>query len=372
MTKIYNNPMGRLNEARKHYKRLINEAPGFPGMCCDGGPTCIPVTFNSARDNCSNLGMDDCGHADCMGDPAGPDDGPNPYLDNDFQTGELGIQTPHAIAFCRCSEWDGNNCEGGNNSFNGATDLTVGDVVEIVSGGSSGFAASTTTDPLVVMSSVPNPNASTPFDTIQASCPNSNMISCDLCDNGSPVSQMFPGPNCPPNTIPSGTGNPCANTSDPCDFSDISGPCATQANLISQFVSGDPSQFLSNMLSWYTNPPNPMNYPYHRGCDFLEIVRQKHLGHLATGIAINTNNPNGVQMGPAWIAQKTSKVAYLDCVLSALNADNCCGSPTNPNGGNTGTGTGSPDNPITMGKKKMKTPDMVGGKKGAERKGMRK
>ena len=77
-------------------------------------------------------------------------------------------------------------------------------------------------------------------------------------------------------------------------------------------------------------------------------------------------------MGPAWIAQKTSKVAYLDCVLSALNADNCCGSPTNPNGGNTGTGTGSPDNPITMGKKKMKTPDMVGGKKGAERKGMRK
>jgi hypothetical protein len=287
----YKSSRKRLEESRNHYKNLLNEGPiaGFPGQCCDGGPDCVSVTFASANDDCSSIFMDDCGHADCMGDigPGGP----------------IGLDD---------------------------LDLEVDDT-----------------------------------DT--------NMISCDSCDGGYQTSNWYPGPNCPPNTIPSGTGDPCdviIGQSDPCAFPDISGPCATQANLISQFVSGDPSQFLSNMLSWYTNPPNPMNYPYHRGCNFLETVRQKHIGHLATGIVINSNNPApGVQMGPGWIAQKTSKVAYLDCVLAALNADNCCGSPSNPNGGGTGTGTGTPDQPLTMGK--MSNPN-VGGKKGAERKGMRK
>jgi hypothetical protein len=301
MGKNYKNPMSRLNEARTHYKGLLNEAPGFPGMCCDGGPDCIPVTFSSANDDCSTLMMDDCGHADCMGDigPGGPIGLDDLDLEVDDSDNELG----------------------------------------------------------------------------------NSMVSCDFCDNGSPVSQMFPGPNCPPNMIPSGTGDPCDGitpTSDPCAFPDISGPCATQANLASQFVSGDPTQFLSNMLSWYTNPPNPMNYPYHRGCNFLEIVRQKHLGHLSTGIVINNNNPTpGVQMGPAWIAQKTAKVAYLDCVLAALNADNCCGSPSNPNGGSTGTGTGTPDQPIMspmMGQAGGDTKSLSStpGKRGTERKGMRK
>ena len=362
----YKNPMSRLNEARAHYKGLINEA-GFPGMCCDGGPECVPVSFSSANDDCGTLMMDDCGHADCMGD-IGPD-GPLELNDLDLTVDDGSTNLAYNIQYCRCSEWDGNNCRTAmNSSFHGSTNLTVGDVVEVV--GNGGFATSTATDPLVVMASNSTPPINNPFNTIPSTCPASNMISCDWCDNGGPVSQMFPGPNCPPNTIPSGSANPCDNASDPCAFPDISGPCATQANLVSEFVSGDPTQFLSNMLSWYTNPPNPMNYPYHRGCNFLETVRQKHIGHLATGIVINSNNPApGVQMGPGWIAQKTSKVAYLDCVLAALNADNCCGSPSNPNGGGTGTGTGTPDQPLTMGK--MSNPN-VGGKKGAERKGMRK
>jgi len=290
MGELFNNPMSRLDEARKHYKNLLNEA-GFPGMCCDGGPDCVPVTFSSANDDCSDLQMDECTHVDCQGHP-GPD------------------------------------------------------------------------------------NALSPAD-IEVDTGTNQQVQCVQCDNNGNVNMMnmFPNPpGCPSGWVldPGDGTNPCDGitpSSDPCAFPDISGPCATQANLISQFVSGDPTQFLSNMLSWYTNPPNPMNYPYHRGCDFLEVVRQKHLGHLSTGIVINTNNPApGVQMGPGWIAQKTSKVAYIDCVLAALNADNCCGSPSNPNGGSTGTGTGTPDQPI-MGK--MSNPN-VGGKKGAERKGMRK
>ena len=54
MSGLYNNPLGRLNEARKHYKSLLNEqvsaeakkefeddkelsgAAGYPYQCCDG------------------------------------------------------------------------------------------------------------------------------------------------------------------------------------------------------------------------------------------------------------------------------------------------------------------------------------------------
>jgi len=103
-----------------------------------------------------------------------------------------------------------------------------------------------------------------------------------------------------------------------CDFPTISTTCAQTADLTNQFVNS-PSQFLSNMDTWYANPPGAND-----GCHFLEVVRQKHLGHLSTGIAINGNNPNGIQMGPAWIAQKTSKVAYLACVLADLTTQGCC------------------------------------------------
>jgi len=34
-------------------------------------------------------------------------------------------------------------------------------------------------------------------------------VSCDSCDGGYPTSNWYPGPTCPQNTIPSGSGNPC-------------------------------------------------------------------------------------------------------------------------------------------------------------------
>ena len=246
------------------------------------------------------------------------------------------------------------------------------------------------------------------------------MISCDDCDGGDPISFMvLASDGCPPGTIISGTGNPCegsenppnpsayneitlepcpnntsvggftsytspgmtigGNTptvgmvanldtnplstftgnwevtavnqtsqtcnhpsnvggicnfdvgscegSTPCDFPTISATCAITADLVNQFANNNPSQFLSNMATWYANPPGPND-----GCHFLEVVRQKHLGHLASGIVINSNNPvPGVQMGPVWIAQKAAKVVYLDCVLADLAAQGCC----------SGTGSGN-------------------------------
>lgn len=117
-----------------------------------------------------------------------------------------------------------------------------------------------------------------------------------------------------------------------CVFKDISAGCAVQTDLVNQFMSGNTTQFLSNTQMWYTNPPNPQNIAGNRGCNFLGVVRNKHIGELASGIVVNGNNPNGVQMGPDWIAQKTSKVSYFNCVLNALDANNCCDGSADPEG----------------------------------------
>ena len=285
MGENYNNPMDRLNESRNHYKGLLNEA-GIPGMCCpQGGPACVGVTFANASENCSSLGMNACTHADCQGDPIGPDD-PVTLDDNQVLTVDTDTDEP--------------------------------------------------------------------------------MKNCINCDNGSPVGNQVPqSVPCSSLDDPQGlTGwveyvqgvDPCEGTNTNCDFPTMSATCALTADLVNQFVSGDPTQFLSNMATWYANPPGSGT-----GCDFLEVVRQKHIGHLQTGIAINGNHPNGIQMGPAWIAQKTSKVAYLDCILADLNAQGCCDGTVPGNGG-----------PI---------PGMIQGKtqtvgdskkKGMERKGMKK
>ena len=189
----YKSSEKRLIEARNHYKNLLNEE-GFPGMCCDGGPDCVPVTFSSANDDCSDLQMDECTHVDCQGHP-GPD------------------------------------------------------------------------------------NALSPAD-IEVDTGTNQQVQCVQCDNNGNVNMMnmFPNPpGCPSGWVldPGDGTNPCGQTSDPCAFPDISGPCATQADLVNQFVNGSPNQFLSNMLSWYTNPPNPQNFPGNRGCNFLEVVKSQ-------------------------------------------------------------------------------------------------
>tara|TARA_R110000744_G_scaffold174346_3_gene293141 strand:- start:244 stop:1071 length:828 start_codon:yes stop_codon:yes gene_type:complete len=255
MGKQYKSSTQRLNEARLRYNQILNEAPGFPGMCCDGGPVCVNVSFSSTSEDCSIFGMDECGHSDCMGDP-GPIDPIGP-IDNDVLV------------------------------------HTSGEI----------------------------------------------MIDCQCCQDGYPVSipqQVSANPGCSAlnggsysncQDITNHTPLSCDSTTGPCDWPTISSPCAIDADLVNQFVSGNPSQFLSNIETWYNNPPGSGT-----GCDFLEVVRQKHIGHLQTGIAINGNHPNGIQMGPLWIAQKTSKVAYLDCVLAELNTQGCCDgrTPNNP------------------------------------------
>ena len=276
MPQQYKSNVQRLNESRLKYKQILSEA-GFPGVCCDGGPACVSVTFNSTSQDCSDLGLDPCGHPDCMVDPVGPIDPIRIDNNHVVSTGEVMIN-------CQC-------CQDGY--------------------------------PISMGQQVPSNPGCSVLD-------GGNLSNCQDSTNHTPLS--------------------CDSTTGPCDWPTISGPCATSADLVNQFVSGNPSQFLSNIETWYNNPPNPQNFPGNRGCNFLEVVKQKHMGHLSTGIAINNNHPNGIQMGPAWIAQKTSKVAYLNCVLADLYAQGCCD----------GTRGGTPDQPLIM------------GKKGESRKGMRK
>jgi len=283
MPEQYKSNVQKLNESRRKYKQILSEA-GFPGLCCDGGPVCVSVTFNSASDDCSIYQLDPCGHPDCMVDPVGPID-------------------PIRI------------------------------------------------DNTLVVS-------------------NTTMINCQCCQDGYPVSmgqQVSATPGC--SVLNGGSYSNCQDSTDhtplscdsttgPCDWPTMSGPCAIDADLVNQFVSGNPSQFLSNIETWYNNPPNPQNFPGNRGCHFLGVVKQKHLDHLSTGIAINGNHPNGIQMGPAWIAQKQAKVTYLTCLLAELNAQGCCSGITPPDGPVDGEIMGMVQNPD-------------GGTRGEDRKGMK-
>jgi|TARA_R110001583_G_scaffold174453_2_gene328871 hypothetical protein len=176
-----------------------------------------------------------------------------------------------------------------------------------------------------------NPNASTVTwygRTIGGNAPTVGMVVDMTAAGGGPTGNwevtIVDSNSTTPCTSPGNVNGVCdipvgsCGGSTTCDFPTISAGCASTSDLTNQFVNS-PSQFLSNMATWYANPPGAND-----GCHFLEVVRQKHLGHLSTGIAINANNPNGAQMGPLWIAQKTSKVSYLDCVLSDLNSQGCC------------------------------------------------
>jgi len=275
MSGLYNNPLGRLNEARKHYKSLLNEqvsaeakkefeddkelsgAAGYPYQCCDG-QNCVPVTLQSSNDDCSDY---------------------TPPQQNN-------------LTYTECDEFCGVQKE----LEAGGLDIHVNDVND-------------TNKP----------------------------VTCHKCNNGFPVGQQLPQ-GTPCSTLGQGWQSspifnpPCEPTgSTTCDFPTMSTGCASGADLVNQFVSGDPSQFLANMATWYANPPGSGT-----GCDFLEVVKQKHLDHLSTGIAINGNHPNGIQMGPLWVAQKTSKVSFLNCILADLNSQGCC------SGGSTGPGPGGP------------------------------
>ena len=93
-------------------------------------------------------------------------------------------------------------------------------------------------------------------------------ISCDACQGGYPVSQMFnynpqnpQNGGCPQGWIPSGTGDPCEGQGTGCDFNP-NGGCAQLHDLQGRFVNNNPSNFLSNMYNGYQN--NGCNFLYNR------------------------------------------------------------------------------------------------------------
>jgi len=112
-------------------------------------------------------------------------------------------------------------------------------------------------------------------------------------------------------------------TTDPCDFT-VGGNCASNAGLPNSFVNNNPSTFLANMQTRYTD----------KGCPHLQKILDRHQGHLNTGI----HAPTGKTMGPNWIVQKQSKVDFLQCILDGP----CC----NDDGGVLNPGGETPDQPM--------------------------
>ena len=312
----YKSSKKRFTESKHYYKNLLNEV-GFPGMCCNGTPPCVAVTFNSTSQTCNDIGYEECTHPDCQGTVINPTGELQAWEDKEIDTASTPPTTYNEVTLVPCP----NNTTSGGYSTLIYSSISIGGNTPTV-----GMVANLDNN---VLSGLSGDWEVTSVNQTSQTCTHPSNVG-GICN--------FDVGSC-------GTGG---NTT--CDFPTISTTCAQTADLTNQFVNS-PSQFLTNMATWYANPPGSGT-----GCDFLEVVRQKHLGHLATGIAVNGNNPNGIQMGPLWIAQKTSKVAYLDCVLADLNSQGCCDGTGTGNGGQTPIGT-------IQAKQKPK---------GVERKGMRK
>lgn len=139
------------------------------------------------------------------------------------------------------------------------------------------------------------------------------------------------------------TDPPCASINNPVEPNDVKDTgnnggsnacelsfdsCAQTHDLAGNFVNNDPSAFLTRMENRYNT----------KGCPHLQKIRDRHQDHLNTGIYIGANHPNGTQMGPKWIAQKQSKVNFLNCILNGP----CCLQDIDDGGA-------SPDQPMGMG-----------------------
>ena len=167
--KRYKSQIQKLNESRKAYKSLLSErenipypdggsiAPppdgdipkGFPGKCCDGQGNVVNVTFASAADDCDDLGMYEVapnGKCQLTIDPHPVDLDLEP-IDNDGGA---------KVVCLRCV-----NGQPVGNQFPGSCP--------------PGW--------------IPQSSGINPCDDP------SGMVSCDFCDGGAPVSQMYPGPN---------------------------------------------------------------------------------------------------------------------------------------------------------------------------------
>jgi len=127
MSKIYKSQKTRLVDSRAAFHKILSEkrekpidtprsAPitGFPGHCCDNG-VCIPVSFASASDGCSVLGL-----VECLDNGGCPSEVIEPVLDDDTG-GDILIDKP-TITGCELELTLGGNCAqmaGMPNSFVG-------------------------------------------------------------------------------------------------------------------------------------------------------------------------------------------------------------------------------------------------------------
>ena len=162
-------------------------------------------------------------------------------------------------------------------------------------------------------------------------------VSCDLCSNGFPSSNMYTGSVCPEGTIPTGSGNPCLTTTTtttttptgpPCYALDMNGPCVVTVDewtaqgeqvydaSFGQYYPGqvvayvDPLYQITNYFTATAasasnfNPPasisNPQSYPeptadnlwdvstndngYWEGCNVITVACVNDLINTPTGV----------------------------------------------------------------------------------------
>lgn len=143
-------------------------------------------------------------------------------------------------------------------------------------------------------------------------------ISCDMCDNGAPISNMFNADQCPEGWIPSGSGNPCAGLMGCTD------PSAQNYNASAQYDDGGCTYMAQTQtINCFTECPTPqsvqLTVPTGTTCEQADY--QENLVSNAPQCA----QPQGCTSPGATNYDPSASVDDGSCTFPAISCDSCGG-----------------------------------------------
>ena len=143
-------------------------------------------------------------------------------------------------------------------------------------------------------------------------------VSCDSCNNGYPTSMMYPGPTCPAQTVPSGSGDPCAGVT----ISGCTNPGATNYNAVANTDDGSCviATPMTN-INCYTSCPTPqavnLDVPLGTTCDTADYFEP------LTSQAPQCAQPQGCTNPAADNYDPNASMDDGSCTFPAISCDQC-------------------------------------------------
>ena len=289
---------------------------GYPTSSWEPGPTCPGGTIPSGSGNpCDGVTIMGCTNpvADNYSAVANTDDGScqitgcgDPSADNyDPAVTQSGIGMCSYTNYCYQCGGPYNNSAVGNSFTTNDNQCPVGwqgSVPTCSTPGCTNPAASNY-----------DPNATS--DDGSCVLPS---ISCDMCDNGAPISNMFNADQCPEGWIPSGSGNPCAGLTGCTD------PSAQNYNASALYDDGGCTYMAQTQtINCFTECPTPqsvqLTVPTGTTCEQADY--QENLVSNAPQCA----QPQGCTSPGATNYDPSASVDDGSCTFPAISCDQCDG-----------------------------------------------